>query len=313
MAELIPFAACILIAFGIGSNDTSNALGICIGAGIIKLKKAVLLFGCFVLIGIVLQGQKVMKTVGKDLLEVNPSMLSISLSISALFIILSNWKKLPLSTHQVIIGGLTGSGVASGIDINVVSLLKIVFSWIISPLTAFFFAFVIYRTMEKTLSRLSLFNIERILRALLLISGILIAYNTGANELATVLGPVIYSGLIGKIPSFLLGAFFVFLGAVLLSNRVIETVGKGITALDPYSGFAAQLGAGSCVLLFTFLGMPISTTYCIIGGISGVGMVKGMKTVRIVLIKKMMLNWVLAPSMAFFICFIVMKIVRLWS
>ncbi len=56
------------------------------------------------------------------------------------------------------------------------------------------------------------------------------------------------------MPSFFLGAFFVFLGAVLLSNRVIETVGKGITALDPYSGFAAQLGAGSCVLLFTFLG-----------------------------------------------------------
>ena len=313
MAELIPFAACILIAFGIGSNDTSNSLGICIGAGIIKLKKAVLLFGFFVLIGIVLQGQKVMKTVGKDLLEVNPSMLSISLSISALFIIVSNWKKLPLSTHQVIIGGLTGSGVASGIDVNVVSLLKIVFSWIISPLTAFLFAFIIYQTMEKTLSRLSLFNIERILRALLLISGILIAYNTGANELATVLGPVIYSGLIGKMPSFFLGAFFVFLGAILLSSRVIETVGKGITALDPYSGFAAQLGAGSCVLLFTSLGMPISTTYCIIGGISGVGMVKGMKTVRIALIKKMMLNWVLAPSMAFFICFIVMKIVRLWS
>jgi inorganic phosphate transporter, PiT family len=313
MAELIPFAACILIAFGIGSNDTSNALGICIGAGIIKLRKAVLLFGCFVLLGIVLQGQNVMKTVGKDLLEVNPSVLSISLSISALFIILSNWKKLPLSTIQVIIGGLTGSGVASGIDVNVVSLLKIVLSWIISPLTAFFFSFILYKMMEKTLSKLSFFHVERILRILLLISGILIAYNTGANELATVLGPVIYSGLIGKMPSFLLGAFFVFLGSVLLSSRVIETVGKGITALDPYSGFAAQLGAGSCVLLFTFLGMPISTTYCIIGGISGVGMVKGMKTVRTDLIKKMIINWALAPSIAFFSCFMVMRIVKYWS
>jgi phosphate/sulfate permease len=313
MAELIPFIACILIAFGIGSNDTSNALGICIGAGIIKLRKAVLLFGCFVLIGLVLQGQKVMKTVGKDLLEVNSSVLSISLSISALFIILSNWKKLPLSTHQVLIGGLTGSGVASGIDVNVVSLLKIVLSWIISPLTAFFFSFILYKMMEKTLSKLSFFHIERILRILLLISGILIAYNTGANELATVLGPVIYSGLIGRMPSFLLGAFFVFLGSVLLSNRVIETVGKGITALDPYSGFAAQLGAGSCVLLFTFLGMPISTTYCIIGGISGVGMVKGMKTVRIDLIRKMVINWAIAPSISFVICFMLMKIVSYWS
>jgi PiT family inorganic phosphate transporter len=172
---------------------------------------------------------------------------------------------------------------------------------------------MLYKMMEKTLSRLPFFHIERILRILLLISGILIAYNTGANELATVLGPVIYSGLISKMPSFLLGAFFVFLGAVLLSNRVIETVGKGITALDPYSGFAAQLGAGSCVLLFTFLGMPISTTYCIIGGISGVGMVKGMKTVRIDLIKKMALNWVLAPSIAFLSCFILIRIVRYWS
>ena len=313
MAELIPYAACILIAFGIGSNDTSNALGICIGTGIIKLRKAVLLFGCFVLVGIVLQGQRVINTVGKGILEVDLSILSVSLSISAILIILSNWKKLPLSTTQVIIGSLTGSGVASGIDVNLVSLFKIVFSWIISPLTAFVFAFLIYRLMEKTLSRLSLFYIERTLRSLLLISGILVAYNTGANELATVLGPVIYSGLISKMPSFLLGASFVFLGAVLLSNRVIETVGKGITALDPYSGFAAQLGAGSCVLLFTFLGMPISTTYCIIGGISGVGMVKGMKTVRTDLIKRMIFNWALAPSVAFLSCYTLIRILRYWS
>jgi len=313
MTELIPFAACILIAFGIGSNDTSNSLGICIGAGIITLRRAVLLFGCFVFIGIILQGQKVMKTVGKDLVEVNPSMLSIVLWISAFLIILSNWKKIPLSTTQVIIGGLTGAGAASGVDINSVSLLKIASSWIISPLTAFFFSFVIYQLMEKTLSRFALFYIERILRYLLLLSGILMSYNTGANELATVFGPVIYSGLINKMPSYLLGAFFVFLGAVLLSSRVIETVGKGITALDPYSGFAAQLGAGSCVLLFTSLGMPISTTYCIIGGISGVGMVKGMKTVRINLIKKMIVNWILAPSLAFFICFILTKAIRYWS
>lgn len=310
MTELIPFLAFILIAFGIGSNDTSNSLGICIGSGVIKLKKAVLLFGCFVFAGIVLQGQRVMETVGKDLLGVNLSVLSISLSISAFLIILSNWRRLPLSTHQVIIGSLTGSGVASGVDINFLSLAEIAFSWVVSPLIASFFSFVIYKIMEKTLSRLSFFRIERILRILLLIGGILIAYNTGANELATVLGPVIHSGLISKMPSFLLGSFFVFLGAVLLSHRVIETVGKGITTLDPYSGFAAQFGAGSCVLLFTFLGMPISTTYCIIGGISGVGMVKGMKTVRIELVKKIIINWFLAPSLAFLICFAVTKVLR---
>lgn len=310
MAELIPFAACILIAFGIGSNDTSNALGICIGAGVIKLRKALFLFGCLVLVGVILSGQKVMKTVGKDLVEINLSILSISLSISALLIIFSNWKKIPLSTHQVIIASLTGSGVASDAYVNFFSLAKIVFSWIISPLIAFFFALTLYRTMEKTLSKLSLFRIERILRILLLMSGMLIAYNTGANELATILGPVIHSGLISRMQASLLGSLFVLLGAIILSHRVIETIGKGITTLDPYSGFAAQLGAGSCLLLFTFLGMPISTTYCIIGGISGVGMLKGMKTVRIGLVKKIIANWVLAPFIAFLICFAIMRALR---
>jgi phosphate/sulfate permease len=309
MTELIPVAACLLIAFGIGSNDTSNALGICIGCGVIKIRRALLLFGCFVLIGVLVQGQKVMKTVGKDLVEVNPSIIGISLSVAAVLIIISNWKKLPLSTHQVIIGSLVGSGVASGAAVNFTAILEIVVSWIISPLVAFFSALFLYRAMEKTISKLSIFRIERILRSLLLLSGILIAYNTGANELATILGPVIHSGLIEQMRASLIGSLFVFLGAVILSHRVIETIGKGITTLDPYSGFAAQFGAGMCVMFFTFLGMPISTTYCIIGGISGVGMSKGMKTVKLDLIKKIMANWVIAPSLAFLISFLIMKAV----
>ena len=309
MTELIPVAACLLIAFGIGSNDTSNALGICIGCGVIKLRRALLLFGCFVLIGILVQGQKVMKTVGKDLVEVNLSIIGISLSVAAVLIIISNWKKLPLSTHQVIIGSLVGSGVASGAAVNFTAIFEIIVSWIVSPLVAFFSALFLYKAMEKTISKLSLFRIERILRSLLLFSGILIAYNTGANELATILGPVIHSGLIEQMRASLIGSLFVFLGAVILSHRVIETIGKGITTMDPYSGFAAQFGAGMCVMFFTFLGMPISTTYCIIGGISGVGISKGMKTVKLDLIKKIMANWVVAPSLAFLISFLIMKAV----
>jgi phosphate/sulfate permease len=309
MTELIPVAACLLIAFGIGSNDTSNALGICIGCGVIKIRRALLLFGCFVLIGILVQGQKVMKTVGKDLVEVNLSIIGISLSVAAVLIIISNWKKLPLSTHQVIIGSLVGSGVASGAAVNFTAIFEIIVSWIVSPLVAFFAALFLYKAMEKTISKLSLFRIERILRSLLLLSGILIAYNTGANELATILGPVIHSGLMEQMRASLIGSLFVFLGAVILSYRVIETIGKGITTLDPYSGFAAQFGAAMCVMFFTILGMPISTTYCIIGGISGVGMSKGMETVKLDLIKKIIANWFLAPSLAFLISFLIMKAV----
>ncbi len=308
MTEIIPIAACILIAIAIGSNDTSNALGICIGCGIIKFRKAVILFGFIVLLGIFLHGQKVMNTVGKDIVEVDVSILSISFLVSASLIIFSNWRKIPLSIHQVLIGSLAGTGLSFQTAVNYMKLGEILLSWIVSPFVALLFAYAVYNLMERTISKLPFIKIERILRILLLISGFLIAYNTGANELATVLGPVIYSNLLERTPAFLLGAFFVFLGAYFLSYRVIETVGKGITAIDPYSGFAAQFGAGCSVLLFTILGMPISTTYCIIGAISGVGLVKGMGTVNIGFIRQILRNWFLAPALAFVIGYGIVKI-----
>lgn len=308
----VAVVASLLIAFGIGSNDASNALGICIGAGIIKLKRAIFLFGILVFLGILLQGQKVMKTVGKNIVDVNLSIAIVALALSAILIIISNWRKLPLSTHQVIIGSLIGSAVASDSTVNITSIIKIIISWIVSPFVALGFSFILYKILEKTLSKFPFFQIEKLLRAFLIFSGMLISYNTGANELATVLGPLMHSGIeINKVLIFSIASIMVFSGALLLSHRVIETVGKGITTLDPYSGFAAQLGAGACVLFFTFLGMPISTTYCIIGGISGVGLTKGINTVKLGLLKKIAINFVVTPSLAFLLGYFALKIIKL--
>lgn len=304
------FAASLLIAFGIGSNDASNALGICIGAGIIKLKRAIFLFGILVFLGILLQGQKVMKTVGKNIVDVNISIVIVVLTISAILIIISNWRRLPLSTHQVIIGSLIGSAIASDSATNITFIIKIIISWIVSPFVAMGFSFILYKTLEKTLSKFPFFQIEKFLRTFLIFSGMLVSYNTGANELATVLGPLMHSGIeINKVLLFSIASIMVFLGAILLSHRVIETVGKGLTTLDPYSGFAAQLGAGACVLFFTFLGMPISTTYCIIGGISGVGLTKGMNTVKFGLLKKIATNFVVTPSLALLLGYLALKLI----
>ncbi|MCX8027805.1 MAG: anion permease [Thermodesulfovibrionales bacterium] len=305
----IAIIASLCIAFGIGSNDASNAFGVCIGAGLLKIKKAFILFGILVLLGIFLQGSKVMKTVGKNLVDVNTSILTISLCVASFLIVFSNWRKLPLSTHQVIIGSLIGAGFANDVYINTTEIIKIVISWIVSPIAAIGFSFLIFKALEKTISKLPTFFIERFLRTALLISAGLISYNTGANELATVLGPLMHSGIeIDKTLIFLSASIMVFLGAYLLSHRVIETVGKGITVLDPYSGFAAQLGAGGCVLLFTILGMPVSTTYSIIGGIIGVGLNKGIKTVKLNLILKIGINFIVSPSLAFIISYLFLKL-----
>ncbi len=312
MLEYLPILACMLMAVGMGSNDTSNAVGICIGCGILKLKRAILFFGILVLVGIVMQGERVMRTVGKDIVQVDMAVLSISCIVAAALIIGSNWKKIPLSVLQVLIGSLAGAGAGAGLEVNYGKLGQIVFSWVVSPFIALILANLTYRGIERVLSRYPVFSIERTLRVLLLASSSLIAYNLGANSLATILGPVVHGGVLGTHQAFLAGSLFVFLGAYFLSYRVIDTIGKGITALDPISGFTAQFSAGVCILLFTFLGMPISTTYCIIGAISGVGFVKGMGTVRKELIVKILRNWILGPSLGFGLCYFLMLLLAVY-
>jgi PiT family inorganic phosphate transporter len=310
MIDFIPLLACVLMAVGMGSNDTSNAIGICIGCGIITLKRAILGFGFFVLLGISLHGEQVMKTAGTGVVDVNLTILSVACIISSALILASNWKKIPLSLTHVLIGSLAGAGAASGASVHYGNLLNIVLAWIISPFVALVMANLLYRIMEHMLSSRSVFFIDRVLRPLLMLSGSLVAFNTGANELATVLGPAIHAQVIGRYEAFAVGTVFVFLGAYFLSYRVVATVSRGITALDPFSGFAAQAGAGLCILFFTTWGLPVSTTYCIVGAISGVGFVKGAETVRKTLLVKILRNWILGPTLGYGISFLIARYLR---
>ncbi len=297
----------VLISFAVGSNSTSNAVGISIGCQIITIRNAILFFSLFVFIGLFLQGSHVMETVGKNLVKLDIDDITVSMLIAATLIISSNIRRIPLSTHQVIIGSLTGVGFASGIKINWELLLKILISWIVSPFFAFLLAIAFYKIIELITSKVAFLFLDKFIKYLLILGILFIAYNTGANELATVLGPFACIPIVAKHIFWLqiLGTMALFFGALILGPKVIYTVGKGITSLDPYSGIAAQLGASVSVLIFTFFAMPVSTTYCIIGGISGVGALKGMKTVGRKTLKNILLVWWLAPLIAFLLAYFI--------
>ena len=289
---------CLAIAFAIGSNDTSNSFGICIGCGILTIKRATYLLFFLVLLGIMLGGGRVMHTVGGEIAELNWIIVGVALFLSSIAIISANIIRTPVSSHHAVIASLIGSAIALGRSVNYLTISKIVLSWIVSPFGAMIIAAVTYLTLERLVFRLPMLKIEKLLRFLLLISGSLIAFNTGANELATALAPAVYYGAIDAINASFIGSVMLFIGARTISTRVVETVGKGITTLDPFSGFAAQFSAGLTVLIFTLIGMPISTTYCVVGAISGVGTYKGLRGVKMALIRRIALSWVMTPLAA---------------
>ena len=149
-----------------------------------------------------------------------------------------------------------------------------------------------------------------------ILSACFIAFAHGANDVANAIGPVaavldvIKNGAISdsaQVPPWLLafGGIGIVIGLATWGWRVIETIGKKITELTPTRGFCAEFGAATTILLASKLGLPISTTHCLVGAVLGVGLARGMKALNLGMLKEIILSWVITiPSSAVMSIFI---------
>ena len=144
---------------------------------------------------------------------------------------------------------------------------------------------------------------ERVFRWLQIVTAAYVAFAHGANDVANAIGPlaVVVAGIRGAIVSLSvpvplwllgLGGVGIVVGIATYGKRVIETIGKKITDMTPSSGFSATFGAATTVLLFSKLGMPISTTHTLVGSVIGVGLARGISALNLGMIWTILRSWV---------------------
>ena len=162
-------------------------------------------------------------------------------------------------------------------------------------------------------------TVEGIFRKLQVITCCYVAFSHGANDVANAIGPV--AGIIplattgemnpiAQIPIALLalGGFGIAVGCITWGRRVMETVGKKITNLNHTRGFSVEFAAATTVLVASKLGLPISTSHTVVGAVIGVGLARGLESVDIAVIKKIIVSWLLTlpvaalTSVVIFIC-----------
>ncbi len=73
----------------------------------------------------------------------------------------------------------------------------------------------------------------------------------------------------------------------------MRTMGQRIYKLEPESGFAAQVAAGTTLYFATRLGYPVSTTHVVAGSVMGAGATKRLSAVRWGIAGNIVLAWVL--------------------
>ncbi|WP_297550185.1 inorganic phosphate transporter [Thermococcus sp.] len=304
-------AVAFYIAWNIGSNDSANAMGTAVGSGILSFRQATLTIAIFVVLGAYLKGYKVMKTVGKGIVPegfLTMKMALLALLAAGIWVTIATVKGLPVSTTQSIVGGVIGVGLAMKAPVNWFTMGKIAAAWVISPILSGILAMVLYKFYSKVISGIkSVSTIEALYKALAILGGSYMAFNFGTNEVANASGPIVGAGFMEPKTAGVLVAISLAIGSLTFSYAVMHTVGKKITALGPISAFAAQFGSAISVSLANFLGLPVSSSQSIVGGVVGVGLLMGQGVEKKV-VRDILFGWVATPLTAIGISFLLVKL-----
>ncbi len=183
------------------------------------------------------------------------------------------------------------------------SILLAILAGVIIALTGVFF--IRRLTFDKNDDREYHFaNVEKIFAILMITTACGMAFAHGSNDVANAIGPlaavasiVSHNGEIAaKSPLpiwiLLLGGVGIVIGLATYGHRVIATIGKKITELTPSRGFAAELAAGTTVVIASSTGLPISTTHTLVGAVLGVGLARGIAALDLGVLRTIVLSWI---------------------
>jgi PiT family inorganic phosphate transporter len=148
------------MAWGIGASDVANAMGTSIGARVITPKQALLVAAVFEFAGALFASGNVTATFRDEIIKpasyaATPELLVYgmlsSLLAAGIWLAVACSRGWPVSTTHTIMGAIVGFGaIALGVDaINWQLITDIVISWMVTPIIAGVFAFLLFRSVQR--------------------------------------------------------------------------------------------------------------------------------------------------------------------
>lgn len=144
---------------------------------------------------------------------------------------------------------------------------------------------------------------EKLLARFQVVSACFVAFAHGSNDVGNAVAPLAAFAAIrqtGGIPTqdfqvplwvMVVGGLGLTAGLAVWGKRVIATIGEGLIPLQPSAGFCAELATATTILLASRLGLPVSTSHALVGGVVGIGLVQGWRNVRWATLRSIVLTW----------------------
>ncbi|MFF8904502.1 inorganic phosphate transporter [Streptomyces olivaceoviridis] len=289
-----------------GFHDTANAMATTISTGALKPKIAVAMSAVLNLVGAFLSVE-VANTISKGLVDetgIRPEVIFAALVGAILWNLLTWLVGLPSSSSHALTGGLVGATVASagfGAVHGDALVTKVLLPAVAAPIVAGLASLLATRfsygvgTADGEATRKGY-------RAGQIASAGLVSLAHGTNDaqktmgiitLALVAGGSIAPGSNPPTWVILSAGMAIALGTYIGGWRIIRTMGKGLTDLEPRQGFAAQTSAATAILASSHLGFSLSTTHVVSGSVMGAGLGRKGGVVRWSTATRMFVAWAL--------------------
>lgn len=298
----------LVFEFVNGFHDAANAIATSVLTRALTIRNAVILCAVLNFIG-ALSSKTVATTMGKGL--VDPSDMT-NVTVAAAFLGAIIWDVvtwrfgLPTSSTHAIVGGVIGAAAASKgwAAVHLAGTERVLLGLLISPIVGLAASLIMMVTFLHLFGRKPPNTVNRRFRIVQVFSAGMMAFSHGSNDGQKSMGVIAMAlfsasavGVHGKfhIPLWVMVscAAAMGLGSGAGGWRIIKTLGRGVTELQPIHGCVAELSAATIILTASHVGAPISTTHTISSTIMGVGVSRRLTTVRWKVVGNIVLAWVL--------------------
>ncbi|AEW93409.1 low-affinity inorganic phosphate transporter [Streptantibioticus cattleyicolor NRRL 8057 = DSM 46488] len=298
----------LVFDFTNGFHDTANAMATTISTGAMKPRAAVAMAAVLNLAGAFLSVQ-VAKTISGGIIDekagVHPEVIFAGL-IGAIVWNLVTWLAgLPSSSSHALFGGLIGATLASvgvhGVHADAI-VMKVLIPAVASPLIAGIASALATRATYRIGRGADPAATAKGYRAGQIASAGLVSLAHGTSDGQKTMGVITLALVTGGLvaphadpPLWVIVAAgaAMALGTYVGGWRIIRTLGKGLTDIQPQQGFAAQTGAATVILASSHLGFALSTTHVCSGAVLGAGVGRKGAVVRWGTAGRMAASWVI--------------------
>jgi PiT family inorganic phosphate transporter len=295
LALWIVVAVALGFDFVNGFHDAANSIATVVSTRVLSPRLAVIWAAFFNFVAFLVFGTHVADAIAKEVVQQNVisiGMIFAGLVGAIIWSLFTFFLGLPTSSSHALIGGMAGAAVAkAGFGVLVWEGLRTIAVFIvIAPLAGLAFSFVLMVVVLWSTHRYH--RVERLNRGFRggqLLSAGAYSLGHGANDaqktMGVILALLIATGEVGKnadVPLWVVLSAHtaIALGTLFGGWRIVKTMGTKLTRLQPVGGVCAESAAAGTLFFTSAVGIPVSTTHTITGGIVGVGTSQRLSAVR---------------------------------